>query len=637
MSVRFWSLLSVAVLLMGFVALPAAASEQVDVIVVFNDSVTNSHAAAGEAAAQHGVELDFVYEHALKGFSGSVAKNRLQGLERDSRVAYVESDKPVAATAVTLPTGIDRVDADQNGTLDIDGIDDQRVDVDVAIIDTGIDLDHPDLNVVDGVNCLNSDGGPPWSRTYTCESGGDDGHGHGTHVAGTVAALDDGTNVDGVDVVGVAPGARLHAVKVLDDTGSGSTGSVIAGIDWVTAHGGIEVANMSLGGSGESQAMDDALQASYEAGVAYAVAAGNSSANVNDYHPAGSPWVLTVSALADFDGLTGGDGDPSCRDDVDDTFADFSNFGDEEGQDVDVIAPGVCILSTYPGGGYTDGWSGTSMASPHVAGAAAILASSDATGIDIVGEVVDGVDGDGIIEKSGGDDWDAGDDGDTTKEPLADVGDGSVFAATLVSSSDSGSTDDPPTISITDPNHGDTVSGTVDVMADASDDNGVDQVEFFVDSNSIGTDTDGSDGWSVSWDTTANSDGDHEVTATATDTVGQTGSDSISVTVDNSATNVDVTGVDTDLSTEVAEDTLSPGTTKIEVYGEGFDVSSSVTFENGKGPSPEATVMTVNSDGTVITAEVTVKSGGPSDYWDLRVTNSDNSSGVLTDAVYVSR
>ena len=122
-----------------------------------------------------------------------------------------------------MPTGIQRVFAPDNPALDIDGADDARVDVDVAVIDTGIQLDHPDLNVVGGTNCV--------TFFATCGSGWSDGNGHGTHVAGTIGALD-----NGVGVVGIAPGARLWSVRVLGNNGTGTTSQIVAGIDWVTGH-----------------------------------------------------------------------------------------------------------------------------------------------------------------------------------------------------------------------------------------------------------------------------------------------------------------------------------------------------------------------------------------------------------------
>ena len=486
-------------------------------IVVFNRGAGNAPELARQLAGQAGGSLQHVYQHALQGFSVSnLSENAAAALERNPNVAYVQQDRTAQIYAQETPTGVRRIFADANPNLDIDGTDDARVDVDVAIIDTGIDFEHPDLNVVGGVNCAS--GGPFGG---SCKSGGDDDHYHGTHVAGTVAALDNGSGV-----VGVAPGARLHAVKVLDSRGSGYTSWIVAGIDWVAANAStIEVANMSLGGSGYSQAEYDAIQGAVNKGVAFAVAAGNSDDDANNYSPAAFDNVLTVSALADFDGAADGNGSPTCRTDQDDTLADFSNWGSA----VQIAAPGVCIRSTYPiEQGEYGTISGTSMASPHAAGALALLASSDnpdnATDVQNLYNQV--INADNV-------NW-TDDSGDGIKEPLLDV---RTFTATMTSGSGGGgTTDNPPSVSITNPTDGATVSGTVLVTADATDDNGVSQVEFFVDGSSIGVDGDGSNGWSIDWNTTASSDGSHALTARATDTASQTTTSSqISVTVDNAS------------------------------------------------------------------------------------------------------
>ena len=330
-------------------------------IVVLKDDVADPQATANELGRAHGLGLGFIYSSALKGFSAAIPERALAALSRDPRVEFIEPDKTVTAFGQTEPTGIRRIFADTNGNITIDGADTLRIDVDVAVIDTGI-ASHPDLPVpVARTDCSGSS-----PVRGSCKDGtATDGNGHGTHVAGTIAALD-----NGIGVVGVAPGARLWAVKVLKDNGSGWMSGIIAGVDWVTKHAAeIEVANMSLGG-GTSTALCNAIKKSVNAGITYAVAAGNSDANAANYSPANCPDAITVSALADFDGSPGGLGQPTCRADQDDTLADFSNWGSA----IELAAPGVCILSTWNDGGYNT-ISGTSMASPYVAGAAALLES----------------------------------------------------------------------------------------------------------------------------------------------------------------------------------------------------------------------------------------------------------------------
>ncbi len=345
-------------------------------------------------AREHGGRANHIYKHALQGFSFEGSAQAAERLARHPKVRTVVPDQRVEASAQSIPTGIRRIGGTSSSTASGDGA--GSVNADIAILDTGIDAAHPDLNVVGGVNCSSG-------SSYA------DGNGHGTHVAGTAAAKD---NSDGV--VGVAPGARLWAVRVLDNSGNGSWASVICGIDWVTANAAtIEVANMSLGGSGsESHCADGGLREAIcrsvvDAGVPYAVAAGNSGVNATSYVPATFPEVMTVSALADFNGAPGGGASPTCRSDQDDTLADFSNYG----ADVDLIAPGVCINSTWMGGGYST-ISGTSMATPHVAGATALYrADHGRVSPDAVKTALQSV---------GTDAWTG--DRDTTKERLLNVG-----------------------------------------------------------------------------------------------------------------------------------------------------------------------------------------------------------------------
>lgn len=403
-------------------------------IVVFEPGTQGAPALARQLSTEQGSQPTFVYEYALRGFAAPLSAAAAAAIAQHPQVAYVEPDVERQAFGQTSPTGIQRIFADENTGIDIDGTDDYRVDVDVAIIDTGIDFEHPDLNVVGGVDCA---GGSPFNAS--CSTGGDDDNAHGTHVAGTVGALD-----NGIGVVGVAPGARLWAVKVLDQQGSGYLSWILAGIDWVAANAStLEVANMSLGGSGFSQAEYDAIQGAVDSGVAVAVAAGNSDADAADFSPAGFDNVLTVSALADFDGAPGGLSASTCRSDQDDTLADFSNWGEA----VQVTAPGVCILSTLPlEEGEYGTFSGSSMASPHAAGALALLASADPPGnaTDVHGLY------DQVVQ-SGNFEW-TDDSGDGIQEPLLDVSDNALFSPRLVAGGggdDGGDTNAAPTAAFT--------------------------------------------------------------------------------------------------------------------------------------------------------------------------------------------
>lgn len=354
----------------GLLSIPTsqAADAPAPFIVVFTaqaivSSATEPAPEAVRAAAQalakrHGFSLGHVYSRALEGFSARLNAKQLRALRADTRVAYIEQDLPMfvlggpvqaqakpggsstAPAAQVLPWGIDRVEADISSTLAGNGSGSVS-GVRAYIIDTGIDTAHKDLAVLKHVNF----------------AGGvnKDCHGHGTHVAGTVAAKDNSQ-----DVVGVAPGVSLVGVKVLGCSGSGTTSGVIAGVDWVTANAQLPaVANMSLGG-GASQALDEAVQKSAAAGIFYAVAAGNEGKDAC----LGSP--ARAGAGADNGVMTTAATDSANKE------ASFSNFG----SCVDIWAPGVGILSTKKGGGSTT-FSGTSMASPHAAGAAALYLGSN--------------------------------------------------------------------------------------------------------------------------------------------------------------------------------------------------------------------------------------------------------------------
>lgn len=341
-------------------------------IVVFRDGISDANTAAQKIASTHGLGLLHQYNHALKGFSATISSAKLDAVRRDPRVEFISEDRIVYASgqsgqqvtaqaAQIIPTGVSRIGAPSNAN--------KGAGVSVAVIDTGIDLSHPDL--VANIASVNK------SCILGTKNANDD-NGHGTHVAGTIAA----TN-NSIGVVGVAPGAKLVAVKVLNRNGSGTWSSVICGIDWVTANAasyGIKVANMSLGGAGasdnncgntNSDALHKAICNSTAKGVTYVVAAGNNNANTANSVPAAyDDTVITVSALADSDGVSGGFGSATSYG-ADDTFATFSNFGAA----VDLGAPGVNIFSTWKKGTYNT-ISGTSMATPHVSGAAALYIAS---------------------------------------------------------------------------------------------------------------------------------------------------------------------------------------------------------------------------------------------------------------------
>ena len=332
-------------------------------IVVLESGVSDPAALAARHARSHGLAPTHVYRSALKGYAATIPNSRVGAVRAEPGVRFVAADAEVSAFAQTPGTGVARIKALNKAN--------KGAGVDVAVLDTGIDLGHPDLgaNVVGGTNCSKGS-----ARNYA------DGNGHGTHVAGVVAGLD-----NAIGVVGVAPAARLWSVRVLDDKGVGPTSALICGVDFVDSRspakgGPIRVANMSLGGLGaddgncgqtNADALHLAICRAVADGVTFTVAAGNSGTDVRQVQPAAYDEVITVSALADTDGQPCGLGSPTSWG-ADDTFATFSNYaGSSLDQSHMMAAPGLNIYSTYRGGGYAMN-SGTSMAAPHVAGAAAL-------------------------------------------------------------------------------------------------------------------------------------------------------------------------------------------------------------------------------------------------------------------------
>ena len=346
-------------------------------IVVLRSQEPNSpkHSPVGAAAADgvirdltknFSVQVHYVYQYALSGFAATLTADALQGLLQDPRVRYIEPDGIVTKSVEQSPAtwGLDRIDQrnlplDNRYTYDLDGS-----GVHAYIIDTGIRSTHQEFSgrMGNGFTSINDGLG-----TEDCDS-------HGTHVAGTVGGA----------TYGVAKRVTLHPVRVLDCSGSGTNSGVIAGIDWVTAnHSKPAVANMSLGGSA-STALDNALRASVAAGVTYAVAAGNSSADACFDSPARVAEALTVGATTNSDWR-----------------AYFSNYG----TCVDIFAPGQSITSsTADSDTATASYSGTSMASPHVAGVAALYAQAhpNASPSQVMAAILDNATTNGLINIGSG-------------------------------------------------------------------------------------------------------------------------------------------------------------------------------------------------------------------------------------------
>ncbi len=374
---------------------PTLAGHQLATPAAAADTTRATDQAVNRLGSDFGFRASMTYSRALIGFAAELTAAQVAALRRDPRVAVVTPDLPVAPADQVLSTGVRRVYADTS-PLAVD-----PVDIDVATIDSGVSMLRTDDLCLP--NSPSSSDCPTHGKGRSCvpddvvngtpdqidPKDWDDklSDGHGTHVAGILAAEDNATGV-----LGVAPGARIWPVRVFPANGSGKTSYIVCAIDWLLTktkpvdpnhpHGAqepiVSVVNMSLEGSGTNHPCSispatpsgdpehDAICTAVAAGMTFVVAAGNHATDAALTSPADYPEVITVSALTDTDGLPGGHG-TSCSG-ADDSFATYSNFGPA----VDLIAPGSCIVSLNRAAGSTESLSGTSMSAPLVAGAAAL-------------------------------------------------------------------------------------------------------------------------------------------------------------------------------------------------------------------------------------------------------------------------
>jgi len=340
------------------------------VIVVMKDSTTSFRAAT--VATEADITPTQIYGSVFTGFAADLSEDQVDELADDPNVAYIIPDIPFTAAAQTPSVGAVRTGITTNSYAAVDGGGGDMEGVNIAILDTGINTSHEDLNVGGGYNCTSTDTG-----AYNDDAG------HGSHVAGIAAARD-----NGVGVVGAAPGARLWAVKVLTANLGGSLSTVTCGIDWVLSQGGlIDVVNMSLtanlGGTLSCTGTDPLYVGICEmnaAGIVTVVAAGNSGADNNTTIPARYDNVISVSSITDYDGKAGGlgsrpstCGETALGNGADDSLAGYSNYGSL----ADYAAPGTCIYSAWKGGSSAYAYdTGTSMSAPFVTGAVASYAAA---------------------------------------------------------------------------------------------------------------------------------------------------------------------------------------------------------------------------------------------------------------------
>lgn len=371
----------VLVILLALSAMPALASsasaaDAPYVVVLSSGSPDDADARIAQLERAVGVQSQLRYRWALQGFAARLSDAQARALRTLPGVQAVVADTTHQAAGVepltageTVPPGTRRVGASTTTSVHLPATHP------VAVLDSGIDLAHPDLNVAGGTNCVKP-GTPPA-----------DDNGHGTNVAGIIAARNNGTRV-----TGVAPGTPLYSVKVLNSKNIGTLSQILCGIDWVTQNAApldIHVANISIVGSGSDDGncgltngdtYHQAICRATAAGVTYVAAAGNAKTNLAKTAPASYRETLAVTAMSDADGVPGALGKFGCKTaEKDDQYGTYSNYAVSAADAGRVVAaPGTCVLSDGRGGG-TSTYTGTSQASPHIAGAVALCMGNGGT------------------------------------------------------------------------------------------------------------------------------------------------------------------------------------------------------------------------------------------------------------------
>jgi subtilisin len=518
------------------------------------------------------VRREFDWEDGTKTISMRIPRRAREHLEQHPAIRYVEPDATMQAVSETVPWSIDRIDADvvhANGETGGDNSDGEG-GADIAILDTGIDPDHPDL-------LANVGAGTAFVSCSDCSTDWGDDNGHGTLVAGIADAQQNGKGVRGVST-----GATLHAVKVLNQDGQGYYSDIAAGLEWA-ADRGYDVANMSFGGP-ESDTLKDAVDYAWRKGMLLVAAAGNSGCADCVLAPAMEPEVIAVSAT-----------------DQNDDLSDFSNTGPE----IELAAPGTSVPTTAPGGDYQY-MSGTSAATPHVAGGGAQLLDNGYSNEDARTRLADTAEDVGLSSDQQG-------------NGLIDVA-----AAVLDGSSDDGSTNAAPTVdffSISEVEDDGTAGADFDVSWSVSDSDGnLDTVEVTLADDSDG-ETEDSATITISGDSAsgttrlfaADEDGSgnsYTADLVVTDESGATASDAASTT--ESEPENDAPTVDSVSASEVEDD----GTSGVDV-----DVSWSVSDANGNLDTVDV-VLSDDADGET-EASRSVAVGGDSASGTTRLVAAD--------------